>query len=304
MQQEDINKNIKTEIKKYLLYLKIQKGLSPNSILAYEKDLVKFFQYLETENICFEQLKRNHLRGFLAELNNQKMKKTTINRVLAGIKGYIRYKIRKGFDDSSNILEIESQKKDNYLPNFLFQDEMKLLLSFDCIKKEDFRDKTIISLLFSSGIRVSELVCIDIEKINLEARQIKVTGKGNKERIVLFSQQCKTILLEYLQQRDSFINKKQEESQALILNLQGTRLSDRGVRKIIKKRIEQVCLKKNISPHSLRHTFATTLLKNGADIRSVQLLLGHSQLSTTQIYTHLGLDELKDIHYKYHPHGK
>lgn len=290
------------EIENYLKYLTVQKGLSDNSIKSYRKDLLKLAEYLKKESLDLNGIKRYQFRGFLAELNREKLTNTTINRVLAAIKGFIKYKIRYKYKDSAGILEIESLKKDNYLPTFLFSEEIEEFLRFECVKKEDYRDKALFALILSTGLRVSEVVSLNVSDLAKNNFEIKVLGKGNKERIVLYGQKCLTCVNKYLNIRNEFL--KKNDNPALFLNSQGERLSDRGMRLIVEKRTAQIAVNKKISPHSLRHSFATLLVKNGADIRSVQTLLGHASLSTTQIYTHLSLDELKDIHYKYHPHGK
>lgn len=295
------------EINNFLTYLKTQKGLKDNSIIAYKKDLHKFEEYLTDERISLDNLKRYQFRAFLAELNNRKLSNKSINRILAAIKGFIKYKIRFGYKDTATILEIESLKTSTYLPKFLFDDEINELLNFTCIKKEDFRDKALFELIFATGLRVSEVVNIILPDINQSKKQIKVMGKGSKERIVIYGDHCKTLLENYLSIRDNFIkdaNTPPHQSKSLFLNKYGKTLTTRGVRYILDKRIKQTALLKKISPHALRHSFATCMIRNGADIRTVQILLGHESLATTQIYTHLNLDELKDIHYKFHPHGK
>jgi len=292
--------NIIEEINNYLDYLTSQKGLSEMTILSYKNDLMKFYNFIESENLNIEELKRYHFRNFLAELNNLKLNNTTINRILASVKGYIKYKIRFNYKDSAGILEVESQKTNKYSPVFLFDKEFNELISFKLENITDYRDRAIFELIFSTGVRVSELISINIKSINGD-NEIKIKGKGNKERIVLFGKKCREVLNDYIKLRNEI---SPDEENALFLNKDGKRLTDRGIRYIFKKRIIEISLNKNISPHSLRHSFATSLIKNGADIRTVQILLGHSSLSTTQKYTHLGLDELKDIHFKYHPHGK
>ena len=156
-------------------------------------------------------------------------------------------------------------------------------------------------MLFATGLRVAELVSINLSDISLKMREIRITGKGNKERIVLFHKQCEKTLNDYLSVRSDF--KPSSTESALLLNNRGTRLSDRSIRNILNQRLITTAIHKNISPHTLRHSFATYLLQNGADIKTVQTLLGHSNLSTTQIYTHLTLEELKDVHKTFHPHG-
>jgi len=293
--------NLIFEIEKFLDFARVQKGLSGKSIDSYKKDLLKFSKYLMDENLSLEGLKRFQFRGFLAELNSQKLNNKSINRVLASVKGFIKYKIRFGYRDTAGILEVESQKESKKIPEFLFDDEMEQLISFTCESKEDYRDRAIFELLFSTGLRVSELVGLNLDDIN-NRDELKIHGKGNKDRLVVYGKKCRSCLMDYISVRDKFIIRENNET-ALFLNKYGDRLTDRGVRYLLTMRIKQMSLVKNISPHSLRHSFATSLIRNGADIRTVQTLLGHSSLSTTQIYTHLSLDNLKDIHYKCHPHG-
>lgn len=291
------------EIKSYLDYLSSQRGLAANSINSYANDLQRFYKYLEREGLGLDGLERFQFRAFLAELNAEKLSASTINRIISAVKGFIKYRLRGGLKDSASILEIESLKKGQYLPLFLFENELSQLLDFPCRKRDDFRDHLLFELIFSTGLRVSEAVSLNISSPDMQTRQIKVLGKGDKERIVLFSRKCGESLNYYLEQvREQFKPVSGEE--ALFLNFQGKRLTARGVNYLLDKRVKERALVKKISAHALRHSFATSLLKNGADIRTVQTLLGHSQLSTTQIYTHLGLDELKDMHYRYHPHGR
>jgi integrase/recombinase XerD len=292
---------MRSEIKRFLEYLETQKGLSENSVLAYKKDLEKLASYLENEKISFDDLQRFQFRGFLAELSASKLSSTSINRILAAVKGFVKFKMRYGYKDAANILEVESQRAAKMLPTFLFNDEVKSLLDFECFTKEDFRDKALFELLLASGLRVGELVSLELSDLS-GGQEIKITGKGNKERFVLYDALSKDALKKYLEKRRLFLGENKNE-RALFLNTKGGALTDRGVRYILSRRLVKSALAKNISPHSLRHTFATSLLKNGADIRSVQTLLGHSSLATTQVYTHLGLDELRDAHRKYHPHG-
>jgi len=293
------------EIEKFLNYLASQKGLSKNTISAYKKDLLKFQEYLNSEKIDFSSMKRYEFRGFLASLNSDKLLATTVNRALAAIKSFVKYKIRFGYADSAGVLEVESMKNAKKLPGFLFNEEIKDFLDFENNGKAQdrflLRDKSLFELLISSGLRVSEVVALDVTDV-FSGGEMKIMGKGSKERFVFYNERSKESIKKYLEVRFLFLKGNKNE-RALFLNASGSRLTDRGVRYLLYKRLIEISLLKHISPHSLRHTFATILVKNGADIRSVQELLGHSSLATTQIYTHLGLDDLKDIHHKYHPHG-
>ena len=293
--------NKKELLEPFITYLQAQKGLSEKSVTAYVRDVSMFLDFLQAENLSVEKLERSNIRAFLAECNHKKLSKTSINRILSGIKSYIRFLCRNGYKDTAGILEIESQKKPEYLPSFLFEKEVKELADFECTAIQDYRDKLIIELLFATGLRVAELVSINLSDISLKMREIRITGKGNKERIVLFHKQCEKTLNDYLSVRSDF--KPSSTESALLLNNRGTRLSDRSIRNILNQRLITTAIHKNISPHTLRHSFATYLLQNGADIKTVQTLLGHSNLSTTQIYTHLTLEELKDVHKTFHPHG-
>ncbi len=285
----------------FLNYIKSQKGLSDNSIKAYGKDVERFLEYLSEEELQLEGLQRHQFRGFLAELNYRKLSKTTINRVLAGVKCYIEFLVRGGYKDTAGILELEGLRTPEHLPTFLYEKEVAELVDFECKTRLDFRDRLILQMLFSTGMRVSELVAVNLTDISFSQKEIRTIGKGNKERIVLFNDKCKRFMDEYLAIRGEFRSEPTER--ALFLNDRGGRLSDRSVRTILKNRMYDTSIRAKISPHSLRHSFATALLRNGADVKSVQTLLGHSNLSTTQIYTHLTLDELKDVHSHFHPHG-
>ena len=287
------------ELSDFNNYLISQRGLSANTVKSYTKDLVSFFEYLDSEKLGLDGLKRMHIRGYLALLHQKKMTATSINRHLSALKTFIKYKKRFGYKDTANILEIESLKNNRYLPSFLFHNEFDTLTSFERKDKTDYRDAAIFELIFATGLRVSELCSLNISHIRSPHNEIRIIGKGNKERIVIYSDKAKQMLDEYMQYRDEF----HPIDDALFVGISGKRLSDRSVRYILDKRIEQTALLKHISPHSLRHSFATLMIQNGADIRTVQTLLGHSNLSTTQIYTHLGIDQLKYAHLKYHPHG-
>lgn len=293
--------NKEERLKPFIAYLQAQKGLSEKSVTAYTKDVSMFLDFLENENLDLDNLERQNMRAFLAECSHKHLSKTSINRILSGIKNYIRFLCRSGYKDTAGILEIESMRKPEHLPNFLFEKEVTELADFECLTNADYRDKLIIELLFATGLRVAELVSINLTDISYKMREIRIIGKGNKERIVLFNRQCEKALSDYLKIRTSF--KPLPAENALLLNNRGTRLSDRSIRNILNKRIVTTAIHKNISPHALRHSFATYLLQNGADIKTVQTLLGHSNLSTTQIYTHLTLEELKDVHATFHPHG-
>lgn len=282
-------------------YLRSQKGLSEKTVDAYADDVKRFHVFLKSENLNIDEINRTHLRSFLAELNSLKLEKSSINRIISGLRSYVKYRIRKGKTDAGGLLEVESLRKKEYIPEFLFDNEIEILLDFKPEDKYDFRDYFILELFLSTGIRVSELVNINAADMNLKSGELRVFGKGSKERIVLFRKRTESAFKSYMNVRNEFkpgINEK-----ALFLNKFGKRLTDRGVRFIVQERLNNTALCKNISPHSLRHSFATSLLRNGADIKTVQILLGHSNIASTQIYTHMTLEELKTVYANCHPHS-
>lgn len=284
----------------YIEYLISQKQVSEHTVRAYKREIGIFLSYLSDENLTLENITKQEFRGYLTNLYKKGLDKRSMNRALSAVKSYITYLMRFGYTDKAGILNISSMKEDKKLPEFLFDREIDNLIDFECETHFDLRDRFIIELLFSTGLRVSELVSLDISDIQREDKQIKVLGKGKKERIVVFGNTCLKMYNNYLNERDKF---NPLDKRAVFLNNRGKRLSDRAVRDIINKRINQQAIFKKVSPHTLRHTFATSLLRNGADIRSVQTLLGHSNLSTTQKYTHVTIDELKEVHRNYHPHA-
>ncbi len=296
----------RNDIEKFIDYLASQKGLSDNTVKGYTKDLNAFFDYFIDKKIESD-LRRDDFRGFISDLITKGNSNSSINRILAALKGFTKYKLRSGDKTFSVILDVDSLKQKKHLPNFLFDREVDILLDFECLSVFDYRDKAIIELLFSTGLRCSEALSLRISDIKKNNFNLRIKGKGSKERIVIYNKYSQDIIFQYLTLRkETELSKNINSSpeSPLFINSKFKPLGDRSVRKIIEQRIEQSALVKNISPHSLRHSFATSLLRNGADIRTVQMLLGHSKISSTQIYTHLTTDQLKDMHYKYHPHGK
>ncbi len=285
----------------YTEYLNSNKGMSPHTVKAYINDLFIFLDYIKKENIDFDKINRSDIRSFFAALRRDHSK-SSINRLISSVKSFYKFCIKKKIIKISNFLDVESIKNDRTLPAFLFDKEFDDLVSFECNDRFDFRDKLIFEIIFSTGVRVSELQNIDLQNIDSVRKSIKITGKGNKDRIVIFGEKCLSSLNAYLACRGEF--KPPVDERALLLNESGKRLSDRGIRYILDKRLLNSSLNKHISPHSLRHSFATSMLRNGADIRTVQMLLGHSNLSTTQIYTHATIEALKDVYMRFHPHSK
>jgi integrase/recombinase XerD len=288
----------------FLDYLKVERGLAPNSIAAYRSDLVKYIEFLKKNKLTNpDKIKRKHINDFLFSLRN-KFATVTISRYLSSVKNFHRFLVREKIakNDFSNL--IESPKIGKKIPEVLNYDEVTKILSFSKLKKpQDLRDKTILELMYATGLRVSEVAGLRVDDLNLEVDFLKCKGKASKERIVPLSKAANKMLKDYLgQSRPRLL--KGKVTNHLFLSQGGRNLTRQSIWKMIKKRVLSAGIKKKVSPHTLRHSFATHLLEGGADLRSVQEMLGHSSITTTQIYTHVNKMRLKQIHSRYHPRAK
>lgn len=275
----------------------------PNDTTAknYELDLLNYQDFLKENNLNYLKITKDDIRSYLKYLDKLKYKNSSISRHLSSLRTFYGFLVNEGVIESNIFKSISSPKKKKQLPNFLQYDEVEKMLSV-CDLKEPLhiRNRLIIETLYDTGIRVSELVNIKLNDLNIATKEIRVLGKGSKERIVYFGDYEIDILNLYLNQaRPKLL--KNKSSDYLLLNHLGDRLTDRGVRLIIDDVIKKASLKHKVSPHTLRHTFATHLLNEGADLKSVQELLGHSSLSTTQIYTHVSNERLRSVYLKSHP---
>lgn len=297
-------------IDSFLNHLRVEKSASILTIISYKTDLIQFFQFLaEKEKQPVEQLANdtlNHksVREYLACIQNMGFSKATAARKLAALRSFVRYLCRQNILAENPIAAVSTPKQEKKLPKFLYNQEIDMLMKApDLTKPSGIRDKAILETLYASGIRVSELVGLDISKLDFQEEYIKVYGKGNKERLVPLGRKAKEALQLYLKRSRPFFIKQDSDSEidAVFLNRFGGRLSSRAVRDVLNKYVDAIALNQKISPHTLRHSFATHLLNNGADLRSVQELLGHVKLSTTQIYTHLTKDNIKIIYNNTHP---
>lgn len=285
-------------IDKYISYLEIEKNSSPHTVLNYRIDLKELALFLEEKKVSTEKVNYLHLRQFLAGLRLKHPKPRTVSRKLSAIRSFFKFLCREGYLKTNPSSLLSSPKLDKLLPNFLSEEEISRLIEAPSL--EDIfglRDRAILETLYSTGMRIGELVGLDIKDIDLISNMVKVMGKGKKERLLPIGDEALRILRRYLE-------KRQSNSPAVFLNKNGTRLTGRGIRNMLNKYIRQTSQKEHISPHTLRHSFATHLLNRGADLRSVQELLGHANLSTTQIYTHLTTDRLKAVYEKAHPHAR
>ncbi|MDD5596201.1 MAG: tyrosine recombinase XerC, partial [Candidatus Omnitrophica bacterium] len=283
-------------IEKFIRYLDIEKNYSKHTILNYKLDLEGFRAFLKEAPL--ENVDYLTLRKFLATLKEKKLNSRSLGRHLSTLRSFFKFLTREGLLKNNPILILSSPKLDKHLPQFLTEEEVIRLIDAVVPKNEKdelaLRNKAIFETFYSTGMRISEVVGLNLEDIDFVSDTIKVLGKGKKERLVPIGDHAVKAIQVYL-------NKRKKESRVLFLNKNGSRITDRGVRGVMVKYLHAASIKDGISPHTLRHSFATHLLNHGADLRSVQELLGHANLSTTQIYTHLSTERLKSVYDKAHP---
>ena len=287
---------------RYINYLKAERNASPYTVRNYTTDLLDFFQFLRTKKISsLKEVDRHVLRSYLSQLMERGFVKASIARKLSAIRSFYRYLLREEIISTSPVATTSSPKLDKRLPSFLTIGEVERLLGApDLFTPQGQRDRALMELLYASGLRVSELVGLNLERVNLNTNEIRVWGKGSKERMVLMGKPAARALSIYLSQgRPKLLGKKR--SNALFLNRYGERLIERRVQRILGKYANIAGIEKRVYPHMLRHTFATHLLDGGADLRVVQELLGHANLSSTQIYTHVTQSQARKVYLSAHP---
>jgi integrase/recombinase XerC len=292
---------IDKHIKGFIKYLTNEKRYPETTITSYQKDLDNYYGFIKAKGINYTTITKDEIRTYLKYLDELKYSKTTISRILSTLRHFYQYLMIEKIVSVNMFKLIKNPKKDKKLPNFLQSDELQTI--FDSIDIETplgIRNRLIVELLYASGLRVSELSNLTIDKINISTKEIRVLGKGSKERIVFFGDYAKKYLELYLNESRPTLQNK-TKTNILLLNNNGDPLSTRGIQLVIDNVVRDASLKHNISPHVLRHTFATDLLNNGADLKSVQELLGHSSLSTTQIYTHITNERLRSVYLKTFP---
>lgn len=293
---------MKKEIEQFLDYLKFEKNASSHTIAGYRRDLKQLADYLKEQGHTWRTAETLTLRGFLAELHERRLKKSSIIRKLAAMRSFFEYGRRKKWREDNPAGALATPRQEQKIPGFLTEEETARLLEWSVDREEplEVRDRAILELLYASGLRVSELTGLDLEDLHLRERLVRVKGKGKKERIVPFGRQAEMWLREYLALR-ARLALKTTPSPALFLNYRGQRLTARSVQRLVQARLKQIAVFRRVSPHSLRHSFASHLLSRGADLRAIQELLGHRSLATTQKYTHLDLSRLLEIYRKSHP---
>lgn len=283
-------------VKNYLIYLKKERNYSKLTLESYTKDIISYYEYLKYHNLKYNTINKNDIRNYLKYLTKLNYKNNTISRILSSLRNYYNYLVMNDIINNNPFLLIRNPKREHKLPNFLQYDEfIKLINGLSFYSPLDIRNRLILELLYATGLRVSELIHIKLKDINYSEKSIRVMGKGSKERIVYYGEYAEEILNKYLSNtRNILLNNK--SSEYLFINKNGDHLSSHGVEEAINTIVEKVSLHHKISPHVLRHTFATHLLESGADIRTVQELLGHESLSTTQIYTHVTNERLRSVY--------
>jgi len=293
---------------RYIAHLEAERNASSHTVNNYASDIIGtqntigFFTFLETKGVkSLDDVDRTLVREYLSYLMEKKLAKTTIARKISAIRSFYKYLVREGILSSNPLEQATTPKLDKRLPSFLTIEETeKLLNASDTTKPPGKRDRAILELLYASGIRVSELVQLNLEQINFYTREIRVWGKGSKERVVLMGEPAVNAIKEYINYgRPELLSGK--TSEALFVNKYGNRILARRIQKIIDKCAHACGIDKNVHPHMLRHSFATHMLDSGADLRVVQELLGHADLSSTQIYTHITKSHAKKIYLKTHP---
>jgi integrase/recombinase XerC len=297
-------------IERFIDYLKSQRGYSQNTARSYRADLIHFFNYLEKKDNASEiELKLidfHIIRAYLGGLFKE-YKKTTISRKLSAIRTFFFFLEKNNLNEGNPAAEITAPKQSKYIPGYLNVDDMFMLLdSPEPVTNGEVRNQAILELLYSCGIRVSELTGLNLSDIDFKERLVRVIGKGNKERILPVGKKALEAIERYLEETNAVRKKCNNNidkpgTNPLFLNKNGGRLSSRSVSTIIKGFVRKYNIADDITPHSIRHTYATHLLDSGADLRSVQELLGHVSLSTTQKYTHVSLDKLMEVYDKAHP---
>ena len=303
--------NMQEALNRYVDYLKAERGLSPYTVRNYTTDLIGnyargsekgFFQFLRMKHVSsLDEVDKHVLRDYMSWLMEQGVVKSSIARKLSAIRSFYRYLVREGKVSVNPLEKVTSPKLDRRLPSFLTVEEtVRLLEAPDRSTPQGRRDRALLEMLYASGMRVSELENINIEQLSMETNEIRVWGKGSKERVVLIGEPAARALNDYLEQGRPALRGRQRTN-AVFLNQYGGRLPARRIQKILDKYSQKAGIGKKVHPHILRHTFATHLLDGGADLRVVQELLGHAQLATTQVYTHVSQSQARKIYQSAHP---
>lgn len=289
-------------IDQFIHFLSVEKGLAANTLESYQRDIMAYATYLRNHGVKdVHDSSRTHIIGYLLSLQEKGRATATLSRNMASIRAFYQFLVRDKYLDKDPSIHLETPKIEKRLPKVLSVEEVERLLEGPSLDSPTgIRDKAMLELLYATGIRVSELVSLAIGDVNLEMGFVKCIGKGSKERIIPLGSMANRIVRQYIEAGRPKLLKQSHET-ALFLNHLGKQITRQGFWKIIKRYASLVNIRTEITPHTLRHSFATHLLENGADLRSVQEMLGHADISTTQIYTHVTRTRIKDVYAKTHP---
>ncbi|MGD7051461.1 site-specific tyrosine recombinase XerD [Sutcliffiella horikoshii] len=291
------------QLKDFIHFLVVEKGLASNTVVSYERDLKSYLLYLSKveEITSLDAVSRSTIIQFLKFLTENGKSSKTIARHIASIRSFHQFLLREKVTTQDPTVHIDRPKQEQKLPQVMSVEEVQALLdSPDTSKVFGMRDKAMLELLYATGMRVSELISLNLSDVHLTMGFVRCIGKGNKERIIPLGTMAQNAITNYIEESRSQLLKK-KTTDALFVNLYGNRLTRQGFWKILKKLTKEAGIEKELTPHTLRHSFATHLLENGADLRAVQEMLGHADISTTQIYTHVTKTRMKDVYSMFHP---
>ena len=291
-------------IEKFIEYLKVQKNYSELTRINYEKDLIEYSNFLKDNNYSYDNMDYKKCTNYLIYLDNKKYKKTSVSRKLSSLRSFYKFLVLNDYTDNNPFILISSPKKEQKIPKFINYQGIDEIFEIPDLKTiEGQREKVILEILYGSGVRVSELVNIKIKDIDFKDKTILIFGKGSKERVVSFGEMALDALNTYINNgRKEYLGDK--TSDYLIVGKNEENLTTRRIEQIIDNLIKKTSIKMNITPHMFRHTFATHLLDQGCDLLAVQELLGHESLSSTEIYTHVSNEHLREVYYKCHPRNR
>ena len=297
---------MENKINEFLEYIEKQKKYSNNTIKNYRIDILEFEKYIKDNSVNYLDVDYEFIKSYLMVLYDKKLSRTSISRKLSSLRSFYKYLFINDLINTNPFKYVSTPKKEKKLPKYLGIDEIETIFNIPNLNESlGQRDKVILEVLYASGIRVSELVNIKIEDIDLDRKEIKILGKGNKERISYIGDYAIDAIDLFINDgRNKILSKYNKFSNYLIINGKGNKITTRGVQKIIDNIVKKAGLKKHISPHMLRHSFATHLLNEGCDIKVVQELLGHESLESTQIYTHVSNEHLREVYLNCHPLNK
>ena len=292
-------------LKEYLGVLKLERNLSNNTVISYKNDITALLRFIEDRNIDDpSQIDYRILSSFFKTLQEMGLSRTSAARYYSSLKGFFTYLHVNKYITANPIARVPTPKLSKILPGVLSVDEVEKVLSQpDTDSKLGLRDKAILETLYACGVRVSELIELKISSLFFDEEIIRVFGKGSKERLIPIGSSAINWVTEYLKKSRLFLEKKMKSENYVFLNNRGTKLSRMGIWKIVNRYVKEAGIEKDVHPHTFRHSFATHLLEGGADLRAVQEMLGHSDISTTQIYTHIDRDYIKQVHKQFHPRG-